>query len=251
MRGEHLAIQLSSICRSGSSPHARGALALEERDGLGTGIIPACAGSTRRIPRLPAPRQDHPRMRGEHRRPRMFSASAAGSSPHARGAPGRHGRHRDVRGIIPACAGSTLGGTLRHLRRRDHPRMRGEHCPRRCTRTGMPGSSPHARGALTVEVVDGSRFRIIPACAGSTAWCEGIQAQRRDHPRMRGEHRPRSPRCPKTAGSSPHARGAQFRGEQPNSELGIIPACAGSTDRCRRSRWCPWDHPRMRGEHSI
>ena len=50
-------------------------------------------------------------------------------------------------------------------------------------------------------------------------------------------------------GSSPYARGAQARPTHRHSQVGIIPACAGSTRPRRRPTPRRWDHPRIRGEH--
>ena len=112
----------------GSSPHARGApeLAIDtfgadvdhprmrgehELSLLVTvcffGIIPACAGSTRRL--------------GSE------MSCVRGSSPHARGAPAAGVRSTHSLRIIPACAGSTASRSRSASMRR--------------------GSSPHARGA--------------------------------------------------------------------------------------------------------
>ena len=133
-----------------------------------------------------------------------------GSSPHTRGAP-------------RTC------GSVR-FRRRDHPRIRGEHCHivahglvhvriipayagstmsiARCVGT-FRGSSPHTRGALGVSDVRYECTGIIPAYAGST-----ISAT--------------SPSIA-TRGSSPHTRGARIR-EEVQGQLSK-------------------DHPRIRGEH--
>ena len=46
MRGEHIAMIFGQPVYVGSSPHARGAQALEKLATTGKGIIPACAGST-------------------------------------------------------------------------------------------------------------------------------------------------------------------------------------------------------------
>ena len=46
---------------------------------------------------------------------------------------------------------------------------------------------------------------------------------------MCGEHFIISARGLGKTGSSPHVRGAQFRGEFVDHLVGIIPACAGST----------------------
>ena len=55
---------------------------------------------------------------------------------------------------------------------------------------------------------------------------------------------------PKNVGSSPHTRGAP--GSPGRRQVGcrIIPAYAGSTPRSEPGCRPPWDHPRIRGEHS-
>ena len=66
---------------------------------------------------------------------------------------------------------------------------------------------------------------------------------------MRGEHTICESSTYATPGSSPHARGT------PNSDIvtlrtaGIIPACAGNTNRHSALTLPTRDHPRMRGEH--
>ena len=47
-------------------------------------------------------------MRGEHSETSLLRSMAAGSSPHARGAPSGVLQLGMLEGIIPACAGSTL-----------------------------------------------------------------------------------------------------------------------------------------------
>ena len=66
---------------------------------------------------------------------------------------------------------------------------------------------------------------------------------------MRGEHVKASALATPPLGSSPHARGARVRERGRRADIGIIPACAGST--CARSSGAAraGDHPRMRGEH--
>ena len=175
----------------------------------------------------------------------------AGSSPHARGAQCHIVRVRCLRGIIPACAGSTKHAVLSAAWSRDHPRMRGEHEFTAKLDLIKMGSSPHARGARRKVLAVVNNYGIIPACAGSTVapnvrmWC------REDHPRMRGEHAASYPQSRSMRGSSPHARGAPRRPVRSPGRLGIIPACAGSTLRIVVNVNEDWDHPRMRGEHAA
>ena len=250
MRGEHYALPSVWKPLPGSSPHARGAHVSRTQSRFPQGIIPACAGSTLRWTWTNRRPWDHPRMRGEHCGTFRHLRAAMGSSPHARGARryvlGVHYR----RGIIPACAGSTTTRIRACPRRRDHPRMRGEHSVSIELMYVVEGSSPHARGA-PVGVDDlVRRGGIIPACAGSTRSERSAWSRWRDHPRMRGEHLKVDQKALDKWGSSPHARGALVDAALGVHAYGIIPACAGSTSRRPASRPPRRDHPRMRGEHA-
>ena len=158
-------------------------------------------------------------------------------------------RERAYRGIIPACAGSTLTASSPQTSTRDHPRMCGEHPASPSPRAVTQGSSPHVRGAPAKPRDYGRAAGIIPACAGSTTCSLEDHCLRRDHPRMCGEH----PLLPAFAyhaeGSSPHVRGAPQAPMLSELPCGIIPACAGSTTCRPRARPPSRDHPRMCGEH--
>ena len=154
-------------------------------------------------------------------------------------------------GIIPACAGSTNYFWICPLTCGDHPRMRGEHMSDILTDSVPEGSSPHARGALGDEVAACCEMGIIPACAGSTGDAHDVALIIGDHPRMRGEHASAASWLRVMSGSSPHARGAPYRGTEKPLARGIIPACAGSTPWRRRPSSAARDHPRMRGEHTY
>ena len=233
----------------GSSPHARGARGTSWLVASAPGIIPACAGSTCPLPSRRSSCWDHPRMRGEHWLDPYVALGYWGSSPHARGARPFVDADAQARGIIPACAGSTLIAGAGMLAWRDHPRMRGEHLPQVSSHISPQGSSPHARGARVLGISTRAKRGIIPACAGSTRPPHGSPGCPGD-PRMRGKHMPRHlPRLPRR-GSSPHARGAPVLGTLATAVLGIIPACAGSTRHIRRGLLGQGDHPRMRGEHT-
>mgnify|MGYP006983524729 CR=1 FL=1 len=92
---------------TGSSPHVRGALGETPVGRMAPGIIPACAGSTRRRLSVSMSSRDHPRMCGEHLSGTGTGTGHEGSSPHVRGAPRIATGARMACGIIPACAGST------------------------------------------------------------------------------------------------------------------------------------------------
>ena len=188
-------------------------------------------------------------MCGEHFIISARGLGKTGSSPHVRGALSQLQCPCRWLGIIPACAGSTR--TLRGFRtgRWDHPRMCGEHYVHRPQLDWDVGSSPHVRGARCFATVFLDGFGIIPACAGSTCPSRPSAATAGDHPRMCGEHRICCQSCKISTGSSPHVRGAQFRGEFVDHLVGIIPACAGSTTGVAASAKVTRDHPRMCGEH--
>ena len=231
MCGEHSFNIHQFAGEQGSSPHVRGARSGGSSVSLLMGIIPACAGSTKGAFGIQGRHWDHPRMCGEHALNEMKIPREVGSSPHVRGARGSCVVPERVGGIIPACAGSTRKSRASLVVPRDHPRMCGEH------RVGLEcvfleeGSSPHVRGALRLFRFPLDLTGIIPACAGSTASAATASDPRRDHPRMCGEHLVDGDRNRLGRGSSPHVRGAQDKRKHGIILGGIIPACAGSTNR--------------------
>ena len=195
------------------------------------GISPACAGSR------------------EHTRPPPCGTALPESSPRARGAQLNHVQREPPRGIIPAYAGSTSPRRACTPSAGDHPRMCGEHIGSAFLNVTPKGLSPHSRGALPRSGPTPPPSGIIPACAGSTQSPCVDRRRRWDHPRMRGEHQGAQSAGVGRVGSSPHARGARSDDWDDGVEVGIIPACAGSTRRRTWSRRRSRDHPRMRGEH--
>ena len=95
----------------------------------------------------------------------------------------------------------------------------------------------------------GQSAGIIPACAGSTIHLLNKKDPTQDHPRVRGEHGTSAVHFKRDVGSSPRARGALSPVAVSTITKGIIPACAGSTNRANASWHNRWDHPRVRGEH--
>ena len=158
-------------------------------------------------------------------------ADGSGSSPHTRGARRHRYSARCQQRIIPAYAGSTQKARRPRRRERDHPRIRGEHCPH-----GGENDDPGG---------------IIPAYAGSTSLATSRLPTKPDHPRIRGEHWPIPDSASSETGSSPHTRGARVDERLQLRRERIIPAYAGSTDARRSSSTPTSDHPRIRGEHHI
>ncbi|RSX58176.1 hypothetical protein D2E24_0536 [Bifidobacterium samirii] len=71
--------------RKGSSPRAQGTPMGRGRDAGTQGIIPACAGNTRRVSRPRCRARDHPRVRREHPARTGRPTCTPGSSPRAQG----------------------------------------------------------------------------------------------------------------------------------------------------------------------
>ena len=107
MRGENTSrVKIVSRLR-GSSPHARGKLYRPRCNTTVRGLIPACAGKTKRWLEELGVARAHPRMRGENRCCELLKCCVEGSSPHARGKHDTDFHTLRAWGLIPACAGKT------------------------------------------------------------------------------------------------------------------------------------------------
>ena len=93
VRGEHAHVPSPRSTLVGSSPRARGTLRQGEGGRQRGRFIPACAGNTARARARTTPPPVHPRVRGEHKRYLDEMPGVSGSSPRARGTPGRSQRH--------------------------------------------------------------------------------------------------------------------------------------------------------------
>ena len=215
----------------GSSPLARGLPPLAPADIAYTGIIPARAGFTPRSGRTCTPLWDHPRSRGVYGHEAILAIPGLGSSPLARGLPPVGEPRIRWGGIIPARAGFTSPGGRSWPRSADHPRSRGVYATRSESATTTPGSSPLARGLLSVRRGWGAMTGIIPARAGFTSAGLDVDVGGEDHPRSRGVYGPRRRRGTGGPGSSPLARGLRREGHELAGDQGIIPARAGFTSR--------------------
>ena len=188
-------------------------------------------------------------MCGEHTAARLSRGVEPGSSPHVRGTLHHEQIQQRRRRIIPACAGNTAGEVAPKFADRDHPRMCGEHQNDLPSTAPSRGSSPHVRGTPRPRPCPRPGRGIIPACAGNTMVLPRGLAHARDHPRMCGEHVAVRGLFDGVEGSSPHVRGTPVSSFLLVCLVGIIPACAGNTQRKSLRLMTVWDHPRMCGEH--
>jgi len=248
-RGEHDPIDQGRLCGADSPPLARGAQVRLRVHGVGDGLTPARAGSTRTFPPPGCRHWTHPRSRGEHPHPMVWITHHGDSPPLARGAHRQAVAPHTGGGLTPARAGSTSQSRVPSRRAGTHPRSRGEHLVGEM-RTGTTLDSP----PLTRGAPEGSRLHfhslgLTPARAGSTS-PKSIKAPRsRTHPRSRGEHESADSGITGHGDSPPLARGAPLHRSRSLRLVGLTPARAGSTRSGRRSpRGCR-THPRSRGEH--
>ena len=151
--------------------------------------------------------RDHPRSRGVYLEAADSLSPKKGSSPLARGLrPPRWPCGGPLR-IIPARAGFTPIQVVCHQRPEDHPRSRGVYRGRCLRLEWCAGSSPLARGLLTIRQTEIAGVRIIPARAGFTGQSPAQEDLSTDHPRSRGVYAKMPPLIASIYGSSPLARG--------------------------------------------
>ena len=179
---------------------------------------------------MPRPRA-HPRSHGEHGAREGAEGALPGSSPLARGTYELRPEVGVCRRLIPARAGNIFTTRPIDCLPSAHPRSRGEHTDLNHIQTDNAGSSPLARGALTLRLTLLRSTRLIPARAGNISRFSPILTSTAAHPRSRGEHREYPPGFFAGFGSSPLARGT-----------------LGARRKPYRSDSA---HPRSRGEHCF
>jgi len=157
--------------------------------------------------------------------------------------------------IIPARAGFTRSPRGHAKRAADHPRSRGVYELQSASPPSYTGSSPLARGLLSVGARERDDIGIIPARAGFTADWPSRCGSRSDHPRSRGVYGRPAPRpgpLPlEGRGSSPLARGLRIVGLVGRPHDRIIPARAGFTHFLPQHDLASPDHPRSRGVYIL
>ena len=93
--------------RQGSPPRARGRLTIETVNLRRLGLTPACAGTSTRYRLQLNDRWAHPRVRGDVCLLTRAGPLLAGSPPRARGRRAVTGAAQVIRGLTPACAGTS------------------------------------------------------------------------------------------------------------------------------------------------
>ena len=149
-RGEHCMTYSERGYMVGSSPLARGTPRYLFRADAGRRLIPARAGNTSSSPSWSKVNSAHPRSRGEHTQGWLWALEGFGSSPLARGTQDADAWIRGAIRLIPARAGNTGDGGVDQRVFPAHPRSRGEHQVVGWGELEEVGSSPLARGTLTV-----------------------------------------------------------------------------------------------------
>ena len=235
----------------GSSPRVRGKRRRPGGGFLRRGLIPACAGKTRRRGDADPDRWAHPRVCGENQAVRYESTYRQGSSPRVRGK--RNIQFSDFRyyRLIPACAGKTGCQAARNRIGPAHPRVCGENDQRLPSVLLIPGSSPRVRGKLRGRVNICDCERLIPACAGKTDKPQQTTSLQWAHPRVCGENTRLLPFAKSPLGSSPRVRGKRFHSTVFKNRPRLIPACAGKTYSIHRRRRRSGAHPRVCGENAT
>ena len=125
--GDHVSPRISRHMKWGSSPLVRGPRVAGAVGVCGLGVIPARAGTTRRLQDRRGAGGGHPRSCGDHSGSRHPIRRGQGSSPLVRGPHSLVMRIGMVRGVIPARAGTTAGNGTEVWDRRGHPRSCGDH----------------------------------------------------------------------------------------------------------------------------
>ena len=133
----------------------------------------------------------------------------------------------------------------------DHPRLRGDHDPRKTVMDSNKGSPPLARGPLSQPYKFAWLPGITPACAGTTLQAPLLFFIFRDHPRLRGDHIGGLVFISRHVGSPPLARGPHEKRARLSYDARITPACAGTTGNASSRKIVLKDHPRLRGDHKA
>ena len=215
----------------GSPPRLRGKHTKSHVFRLFSGLTPAPAGKTCRIPSIRRRKWAHPRACGENLGLSKHSMSFRGSPPRLRGKPKKNKVAPALFGLTPAPAGKTGALLAPFKQKKAHPRACGENC----------------KGGYVCVLYR----RLTPAPAGKTHGIIAIPRALWAHPRACGENRRRRYWRQWRDGSPPRLRG-KLVGDDFNCILaGLTPAPAGKTQYHRENSQEAKAHPRACGENQV
>ncbi len=193
------------------------------------GITPACAGTTKPKLAVFTHCRDHPRLCGNDV-PLIFGRLRnRGSPPLVRERLLLFFRHFYHYRITPACAGTTPPRQDHAKSPQDHPRLCGNDAPVLSVFSSSVGSPPLVRERLSNRKDSQGRWRITPACAGTTDLPIIGHMPVRDHPRLCGNDISCVQTEPLNGGSPPLVRERLSLLLAKAKSSGITPACAGTT----------------------
>ena len=234
----------------GSPPRARGRHVLRMPRRFTEGLTPACAGTSPLVPHHHYPPRAHPRVRGDVGSRGSRACLWRGSPPRARGRLQAERDPEHLRGLTPACAGTS--GMMRQPRgtRWAHPRVRGDVVATRSAHREASGLTPACAGTSPAADFEASMYRgspprargrppplspgiqwngLTPACAGTSHCGHPSVGDIGAHPRVRGDVTDAGWTADERTGSPPRARGRHVSRRLGAGARGLTPACAGTS----------------------
>ena len=181
----------------------------------------------------------------------MGMPKSTGSSPWARGTLHIRPGHNRFRRFIPVVTGNTKLFVKVIEHGAVHPRGHGEHINNILTVHPLAGSSPWARGTLTLTAVGKTGSRFIPVGTGNTPIFAMRSQYSSVHPRGHGEHQYLRYVLNIHAGSSPWARGTRYHHAGYYAQHRFIPVGTGNTNTHSLQQFAGAVHPRGHGEHKT
>ncbi len=119
--------------------------------------------------------------------PMFYEGDIVGSTPLARGTPGKLRSTDPQSRFNPACAGNSPEWFYFRLYGPVQPRLRGELLYLILPSLLKVGSTPLARGTQCADFNEGKIWRFNPACAGNSGVIWGAADLLTVQPRLRGE----------------------------------------------------------------
>ena len=166
MGGEKTSADRPRIADIGSPPRGRGKVSSVSMCTRSPGITPAWAGKSCPERLKTASALDHPRVGGEKRQARTYTASCQGSPPRGRGKVALAHATALALGITPAWAGKSKNPLFKLGPAWDHPRVGGEKKTFIVRRILQKGSPPRGRGKVDSGDSITATTGITPAWAG-------------------------------------------------------------------------------------